>query len=264
MSEALTPHLTRLQYVRGYLNSLQDEQNNINYNFEANQTYQSSGETLGMALDESRTLSNVPTRQLQPMVGLKWKPYVHNSVTASLSLSHEELAFAYSAFDLLIPALRKEYPNQAMIEPIMFKGFISGQLQKAKTLQPYDGSRSAAPEVQYPPGQLGNNNIGTQTHDNEWLRQAETDNKATQADEVKESGRDSLPGFGGHFDEQTGRFRDISPQTTRTRRSQSALKKERRSSSAISELSKVTEDSFLSAKSGVKSVFRRAGRRFRP
>lgn len=257
MSEALTPHLTRLQYVRGYLNSLQDEQNNINYNFEANQTYQSSGETLGMALDESRTLSNVPTRQLQPMVGLKWKPYVHNSVTASLSLSHEELAFAYSAFDLLIPALRKEYPNQAMIEPIMFKGFISGQLQKAKTLQPYDGSRSAAPQVQYPPGQEGGNNIGTQTHGNELLEQAENKNEAVKADQAKESKRALSPsGFGGRFDTETGRFR--SPQSTR--RSQQAINKEKEQR-AKSSLSQLTEDSFLTAKKSAASNFRKAGRK---
>ena len=259
MSEALTPHLTRLQYVRGYLNSLQDEQNNINYNFEANQTFQSSGETLGMALDESRTLSGVPTRQLQPMVALKWKPYVHNSITASLSLSHEELAFAYSAFDLLIPALRKEYPDQAMIEAIMFKGFISGQLQKAKTLQPYDGSRSAAPQVQYPPGQEGSTNMATQTDDNPLLYHAEKANQATKADEAKESGKPLQPEifpFGG-------KGRATSPQTTRTRRSQNALNKERRASSAISELSKVTADSFLSATSG-KSFFRKAGRNLRP
>lgn len=250
MSEALTPHLTRLQYVRGYLNSLQDEQNNINYNFEANQTFQSSGETLGMALDESRTLSGVPTRQLQPMVALKWKPYVHNSITASLSLTHEELAFAYSAFDLLIPALRKEYPDQTMIEAIMFKGFISGQLQKAKTLQPYDGSRSAAPQVQYPPGQEGSNDIGTQTGDNPLHEEAEK-SAATAADRAKESEKPLQPKnfpFGG-------KGRATSPQTTR--RSQQALNKERAKSA-------LSQQSFETAKSGVSravSSFRKAGRK---
>ena len=263
MSEALTPHLTRLQYVRGYLNSLQDEQNNINYNFEANQTFQSSGETLGMALDESRTLSGVPTRQLQPMVALKWKPYVHNSITASLSLSHEELAFAYSAFDLLIPALRKEYPDQTMIEAIMFKGFISGQLQKAKTLQPYDGSRSAAPQVQYPPGQEGSNNIATQTEDDNPLHyRAEKDNQATKADEAKENGKALSPENNFNFG---GKRRDVSPNPQTIRRSQQAINKERTTSA----LSQITEDSFLTAKNATKSVaskksFRRAGRNLRP
>lgn len=147
MSEALSPHLTRLQYVRGYLNALQAEQDNINYNFEANQTYQSSGETLGTALDQSKTLVGLPARQLQPMVALKWKPYVRDSTTAALSLSQEELAFAYSAFDLLIPAFRDEYPKAKQIETMMFKGFIAGQLQKAKTIKPAEVGRSAAPQA---------------------------------------------------------------------------------------------------------------------
>ena len=147
MSEALSPHLTRLQYVRGYLNALQAEQDNINYNFEANQTYQSSGETLGTALDQSKTLVGLPARQLQPMVALKWKPYVRDSTTAALSLSQEELAFAYSAFDLLIQAFRDEYPKAKQIETMMFKGFIAGQLQKAKTIKAPEVGRSAAPQA---------------------------------------------------------------------------------------------------------------------
>ena len=154
---------------------------------------------------------------------------MHNSITASLSLSHEELAFAYSAFDLLIPALRKEYPNQAMIEPIMFKGFISGQLQKAKTLQPFEGSRSAAPQVQYPPGQEGANNTGPVQND-PLLRQADTDNKATEADRAAESGRRPVSpfGFGGQFDTETGRFDNkktnvVTPQ--KTKKTQTALQR---------------------------------------
>lgn len=147
MSEALSPHLTRLQYVRGYLNALQAEQDNINYNFEANQTYQSSGETLGTALDQSKTLVGLPSRQLQPMVALKWKPYIRDSTTAVLSLSQEELAFAYSAFDLLIQAFRDEYPSAKQIETMMFKGFIAGQLQKAKTIKAPEVGRSAAPQA---------------------------------------------------------------------------------------------------------------------
>jgi len=151
MSEALTPHLTRLQYVRGYLNALQEEQNNINYNFEANETYQMSGETLGDALDQSKTMLGLPARQLQPMVALKYKPVVRDSTTASLSLSQEELAFAYSAADMLIPVIRYNYPQ--MMETMLFKGFIAGQLAQAKRNQnvpPFPGRGNAPPPDDIP------------------------------------------------------------------------------------------------------------------
>ena len=153
MSEALTPHLTRLQYVRGYLNALQQEQNNINYNFEANETYQISGETLGDALDQSKTMLNLPARQLQPMVALKYKPVVRDSTTASLSLSQEELAFAYSAADVLIPVIRYNYPQ--LMETMLFKGFIAGQLAQSKRNQnvpPFPGRGNAPPPDNIPGG----------------------------------------------------------------------------------------------------------------
>ncbi len=136
MSEALTPHLSRLEYVKGYLHYLQQEEANINFNYEANTTFQSTGQTLGTALDESKSVLGLPARQLQSMTALKYKDVVQDSTTAVASLSQEELAFAYSAADILIPDIKQNFNrNGIKMETILFKGYIAGQLAEAKRTQ---------------------------------------------------------------------------------------------------------------------------------
>lgn len=70
-------------------------------------------------------------RNIQPLVAMKYKPYVQDSTTASKALSEEEMEFAYSAFDLLTPVIREQY-GAAPMETMLFKGFIASQLKKAK------------------------------------------------------------------------------------------------------------------------------------
>jgi len=133
MAEELTPHLTRLQYVRGYLNSLQAEQANIDFNYEANTTFQLTGETLGTAFQESQSIQHLAHRQMQPLTALKYKDVVQDSTTATVSLSKEELAFAYTAADLLVPVIKQTYNRDGIKMPTMlFKGFIAEQLSKAR------------------------------------------------------------------------------------------------------------------------------------
>ncbi len=150
MSEALTPHLSRLEYVKGYLHYLQQEEANINFNYEANTTFQSTGQTLGTALDQSQSVLGLPGKQLQSMTALKYKDVVQDSTTAVASLSQEELAFAYSAADILIPDIKQNFMrNGIKMETILFKGYIAGQLAEAKRTQniaPFvSGSAAPAP-----------------------------------------------------------------------------------------------------------------------
>lgn len=150
MAEELTPHLTRLQYVRGYLNSLQAEQANIDFNYEANTTFQLTGETLGTAFQESQSIQHLAHRQMQPLTALKYKDVVQDSTTATVSLSKEELAFAYTAADLLVPVIKQTYNRDGIKMPTMlFKGFIAEQLSKARMSEgvPAYIDPSATPDI---------------------------------------------------------------------------------------------------------------------
>jgi len=72
-------------------------------------------------------------RNIQPIVALKYKPYVQDLTTASKALSEEELEFAHAAVDLLIPIIREEHGG--VMETMLFKGFIADQLRKSKVPQ---------------------------------------------------------------------------------------------------------------------------------
>lgn len=149
MSEALTPHVTRQDYVKRYLRNLHQQEANHNFVLEANTTFQSTGETLGTALDQSKTMLHTPIRQLQPLCAMKYDPVVRDAATAVQALSHEELAFAYQAADMLLQSIRQGYVRGSIkMEPLLFKGFIAGQLAKAnqKTQGYIDPSEARGPD----------------------------------------------------------------------------------------------------------------------
>ena len=130
MSEALTPHLSREQYIKRYIQALQAEEANINFNFAANQQFQVNGETLGSIADQSRTLVNIPMAQLRPQVARMFQGIVLNAEAAVSILTDEEVRFAYQAAPQLIDLIRKSYP-QIPIETMMFKPLVRDLLAQA-------------------------------------------------------------------------------------------------------------------------------------
>ncbi len=139
MSEALTPHLTREQYIRGYIDALRMEEQNINYNYEANDRYGKTGETLGVALDESQTVLGLPKATLLPATAVKFKDEIDNPFAALKGLNTEELAFANAAAEQLKPIMKDNFgtPMQAFL----FRGFLQQELLNAKA------ERNVAPYI---------------------------------------------------------------------------------------------------------------------
>ena len=131
--EGLTPHLTRRQYIRGYMNALKQEQRNIDFNYDANNNFAKNGETLGVALDESETLLGVPKATLLPQTALKYRKFVRDPTTALKSLSLEELAFAAAGADQLKEIMTAT--AQVPMETMLFPGFIRDELSAAKGLK---------------------------------------------------------------------------------------------------------------------------------
>lgn len=130
MSEALTPHLSREQYIKRYIQALQAEEANINFNFAANQQFQVNGQTLGSIADQSRTLVNIPMAQLRPQVARMFQGIVLNAEAAVSILTDEEVRFAYQASAQLIDLIRKSYP-QIPIETMMLKPLVRDLLARA-------------------------------------------------------------------------------------------------------------------------------------
>ena len=130
MSEALTPHLSREQYIKRYIQALQAEEANINFNFAANQQFQVNGETLGSIADQSRTLVNIPMAQLRPQVARMFQGIVLNAEAAISILTDDEVRFAYQASPQLIDLIRKSYP-QIPIETMMLKPLVRDLLARA-------------------------------------------------------------------------------------------------------------------------------------
>ena len=137
MAEALTPHLNRRQYIRGYLNALKQEQQNIDFNFDANARFAQNGETLGTTLDESQTLLGLPKATLLPTTALKYRGIVQDPTTALKSLTLEELAFAAAGSDKLISIIKDTYP--VPMPTMLFPGFLKDELQAAKQAQNIPG-----------------------------------------------------------------------------------------------------------------------------
>ena len=145
MAEALTPHLSRRQYIRGYLNALKQEQRNIDFNFDANARFAQNGETLGTTLDESQTLLGLPKATLLPTTALKYRGIVQDPTTALKSLTLEELAFAAAGSDKLISIIKDTYP--VPMPTMLFPGFLKDELLAAKQAQNIPGfQRQIIPE----------------------------------------------------------------------------------------------------------------------
>lgn len=130
MSEALTPHLSREQYIKRYIESLQAEEANINFNFAANQQFQANGETLGTIADQSRTLIGIPMAQLRPQVARKFQGIILNSEAGVSILTDDEVRFAYQASPQIIDLIRKSYP-QIPIPTLMLKPIVRDLLQQS-------------------------------------------------------------------------------------------------------------------------------------
>ncbi len=133
MSEALTPHLTREQYIRGYIDALRMEEQNINYNYEANDRYGKTGETLGVALDESQTVLGLPKATLLPATAVKFKGEIDNPFAALKGLNTEELAFANAAAEQLKPIMKDNFGSP--MQAFLFRGFLQQELRNAKAEQ---------------------------------------------------------------------------------------------------------------------------------
>ena len=98
----------------------------------------------------------MPLKQLQPLTALKYRPVFRSqneAMQGAMSLSKEELAFAYAGADMLLPVIADNYPK--FMEVLNFKGFIQGQLELAerqRTEVPRM-NRSSAPVVNSQPVQ---------------------------------------------------------------------------------------------------------------
>ena len=145
MSEALTPHLSREQYIKRYIQSLQAEEANINFNFAANQQFQANGETLGTIADQSRTLINIPMAQLRPQVARMFQGIILNSEAGTSILTDDEIRFAYQASPQIIDLIRKSYP-QIPIPTLMLKPIVKDLLQQS-SVKPQLPSPADDPEA---------------------------------------------------------------------------------------------------------------------
>lgn len=154
MGEALTPHLTREQYIRGYIDALRLEEQNINYNYEANDQYGKTGETLGVALDASETVLGLPKATLLPATAVKFKDEIDNPFAALKGLNTEELAFANAAAEQLKPIMKDNFGSP--MQAFLFRGFLKQELVNAKAernVAPYIKSivPQAPPDAGVPP-----------------------------------------------------------------------------------------------------------------
>lgn len=128
MSEALTPHLSREEYVRLYIQNIQAEEANAAFNFAANQQYQANGETLGQLADQSKTLTGVPIAQLRAQVAQRLRGVVLNSDAAVGMLSDDELRFASTAMAQIINVIERTY--QVPLETLMLKQIVQALIRQ--------------------------------------------------------------------------------------------------------------------------------------
>jgi hypothetical protein len=145
MSEALTPHLSREEYIKRYIQSLQAEEANINFNFAANQQFENNGETLGVIADQSRTLVNVPMAQLKPQVARMFQGVILNPEAGVAVLTDDEVRFAYQAYPQIVDLIRKSYPRTP-IESLMLKPIVRDLLAQA-SVKPQLPARADDPEA---------------------------------------------------------------------------------------------------------------------
>ncbi len=108
MAEYLSPILTRQQYVSQYMDNLRKEQANIDYNYQANQTYDATGETVMQASTTSPTIGFQNQEQAKQLLQMKLRPYVFPLGDFVRSLPQQLLQFLSVSFEPFIKRLETQ------------------------------------------------------------------------------------------------------------------------------------------------------------
>lgn len=108
MAEYLSPILTRQEYVSQYMDNLRKEQANIDYNYQANQAYDATGETVMQASTTSPTIGFQNQEQAKQLLQMKLRPYVFPLGDFVRSLPQQLLQFLSVSFEPFIKRLETQ------------------------------------------------------------------------------------------------------------------------------------------------------------
>jgi len=137
MSEALTPHLSREQYRRGYLLNMGKKISNEAYNLSAVETYLSQGESAADAINDSATLTQgIPLATLKAINAVKYREVVENSTAAVQPLALREQQFIYAGSDGLTSLLRSMMQNGKKVPQYLFRQIINDVMSQASGTRP--------------------------------------------------------------------------------------------------------------------------------
>ena len=137
MSEALTPHLTREQYKRGYLLNMGKEIANEAYNLQAVETYLSQGESAADAINDSATLTQgIPLATLKAINAVKYRETVENSTAAVQPMGLKEQQFLYAAADGLNNLLKSMMQNGRKVPQYLFRQVVNDVMTQASGIRP--------------------------------------------------------------------------------------------------------------------------------
>ena len=137
MSEALTPHLTREQYKKGYLLNMGKEIANEAYNLQAVETYLSQGESAADAINDSATLTQgIPLATLKAINAVKYRETVENSTAAVQPMGLKEQQFLYAAADGLNNLLKSMMQNGRKVPQYLFRQVVNDVMTQASGVRP--------------------------------------------------------------------------------------------------------------------------------